>query len=157
MYHTCLILIYCWLPNIFSYEPNTHPRQPCPPPSPQPSPFFRGHLFMTIICISVFLYILIIYSLLFMIINIIRFYMHGVPLVFCVDITSAVSWCCTYVYVNCVLLCVFTGNCGKVTYYISGSIAYTFLKFLYLDCHSGTYITTYFQYYYRSLDIRYAS
>ena len=39
-----------------------------------------------------------------------------------------------------------TDNCGKVTYYISGSITHIFLKFLYLDYHSWTYITTNFQY-----------
>ena len=33
---------------------------------------------------------------------------------------------------------VFTGNCGKLTYYISGSITHTFLKCLYLDYHSWT-------------------
>ena len=31
---------------------------------------------------------------------------------------------------------VITGDCGKVTYYISGSITRTFLKLLYLDYHS---------------------
>ena len=49
---------------------------------------------------------------------------------------------------------VFTGNCGKVTYYNSGSITYKFLKFLYLDYYSWTYITTNFQYHSRSFDIR---
>ena len=39
---------------------------------------------------------------------------------------------------------VFTGNCGKVTRYISGSITQKFLKFLYLDYHRWTYIRTYF-------------
>ena len=33
-----------------------------------------------------------------------------------------------------------TGNCEKVTYYISGSITHKFLNFLYLDYHSWTYI-----------------
>ena len=55
----------------------------------------------------------------------------------------------------------FTGNCGKVKYYISGSIAHKFLKFLYLlqyiDYHSWTYITTNFQYRSSSFDIRNAS
>ena len=37
-----------------------------------------------------------------------------------------------------------TGNCGKVTYYISGSITHKCLKYLYLDYHSWTYITTHF-------------
>ena len=49
---------------------------------------------------------------------------------------------------------VFTGNCGKVTYYISGSIASKFLKCLYLDYHSWTCINTNFQYHSRSFDIR---
>ena len=40
---------------------------------------------------------------------------------------------------------VFTGNCGKVTYYISRSISHKFLNFLYLDYHRWTYITTNFQ------------
>ena len=52
---------------------------------------------------------------------------------------------------------VFTGNCGKVTYYISGSIAHKFMKLLYLDYLSWTFITTHFQYHSRSFDIRNAS
>ena len=52
---------------------------------------------------------------------------------------------------------VFTGNWGKVTYYISGSITQTFLKFLYLDYPSWTYISTSFQYHSRLFDIRNAS
>ena len=48
---------------------------------------------------------------------------------------------------------VFTGNCGKVTYYISGSITHKFLIFLYLDSIVGhNYITTNFQYHSRSFD-----
>ena len=39
---------------------------------------------------------------------------------------------------------VFAGNCGKVTHYISGSIAHTFLKYLCPCYHSWTYITTNF-------------
>ena len=43
---------------------------------------------------------------------------------------------------------VFTGNCGKVTYYTFGSIAnkfVKFVKFVYLDYYVWTYITTNFQ------------
>ena len=49
---------------------------------------------------------------------------------------------------------VFTGNCGKVTYYIFSIITHTFLKFVYLDYHSWTYITTNFHYHSRSFHIR---
>ena len=51
---------------------------------------------------------------------------------------------------------VFTGNCGKVTYYISGSITHTYLKFLYIDYHVVGHIciTTNFQYHSRSFDNR---
>ena len=49
---------------------------------------------------------------------------------------------------------VFTSNSGKVTYYISGTIAHKFLKFLYLDYHNWTYITTNFQYHSRLFHIR---
>ena len=49
---------------------------------------------------------------------------------------------------------IFTGNCGKVTYYISGSITHKFMKFLYLDYHSWTCITTNFRYHSLSFDIR---
>ena len=52
---------------------------------------------------------------------------------------------------------VFTYNCGKVAHSISGSITHIFLKFLYLDYNSRTYITTNFQYHSRSFDIRNAS
>ena len=45
---------------------------------------------------------------------------------------------------------VITGNCGKETYYISGSIVHTFLKYLYLDYHSWT---TNFHYHSRLFDI----
>ena len=45
---------------------------------------------------------------------------------------------------------VFTGNCEKVPYHISGSIRYKFLNFLYLDYNSWTYITSNFQYLSRS-------
>ena len=48
---------------------------------------------------------------------------------------------CMYMYIYRV----FTGNCGKVTYYISGSITHTFLQCLHQDYHSWTYITTNFQ------------
>ena len=49
---------------------------------------------------------------------------------------AAVAFSC-----NIILL---TGNCGKVMYYISGSITLRFLKFLYLDYHSWIYFTTNF-------------
>ena len=52
---------------------------------------------------------------------------------------------------------VFTGNCGKVTYYISGSITHKFLKVFCLDHRSWTYIASNFQYNSRSFDIRNAS
>ena len=52
---------------------------------------------------------------------------------------------------------IFTGNCGKVTYNISGSITLKFLNFFNLDYHSWKYITTNFQYHSRSFDIQNAS
>ena len=48
---------------------------------------------------------------------------------------------------------VFTGNCGKVTCYISGSIVHKLPIFLYLCYHGWTYITTNFQCHSRSFDI----
>ena len=55
------------------------------------------------------------------------------------------------------LFSVFIVNCGRVTYYISGSITRKFLKFLYLNYHGWIYITTNFQCHSRSFDIRNAS
>ena len=52
---------------------------------------------------------------------------------------------------------IFTGNCGKLEYYIAGSTTHKCLKFLYLDYHSWTNITTNFQYRSHSFDMRNAS
>ena len=51
----------------------------------------------------------------------------------------------TYIYIYIYnIYRVFSGNYGKVKYYISGSITHKFLNFLYLYNHSWRYITTNF-------------
>ena len=77
----------------------------------------------------------------------------------CIVLKSQVCVCVSgeHIYIYIYTYRVFTGNNGKVTYYISGSITHKFLKVLYLDYHSWTYITNNSQYHSRLFDIRNAS
>ena len=68
-----------------------------------------------------------------------------------------VHWTIRILDIIYIYICIcrdFTGKCGRITYYISGSITHKFLNFFYLDYHSWTYIIANFQYHSRSFYIR---